>query len=231
MQINDKDLINYMKTLTITDISNIPILKGPQGPQGEIGPQGPQGEIGPQGPQGEVGPQGPQGEIGPVGPVGPAGGVNSINGLQGDVKLDFANPIIDQKKGEIITITDSSNSNVIDLNLYGNYKQDTETGEIKCIGDNVNVFNKDTEITNKHYIYNGTESNSSNTYLKQVIVPTSQKYAMSFKEKHGNPVVEFTFLDSNNTYIKAQSGSSNGDIIKIPERNSKNRYKSTDRRY
>ena len=115
--------------------------------------------------------------------------------------------------------------------MYGNYKQDTETGEIKCIGDNVNVFNKDTEITNKHYIYNGTESNSSNTYLKQVIVPTSQKYAMSFKEKHGNPVVEFTFLDSNNTYIKAQSGLSNGDIIKIPERNSKNRYKSTDRRH
>jgi len=45
----------------------IPVIEGPQGPQGEPGPAGPQGEPGPQGVPG------PQGEPGPTGPQGPAG--------------------------------------------------------------------------------------------------------------------------------------------------------------
>lgn len=224
MQISDKELINYMGTLTITDLSNIPILKGPKGDignPGPQGPQGPQGEIGPQGPQGpqgEIGPQGPQG------PVGPAGGVNSINGLQGDVKLDFAKPIIGQEEGESITLTDSSNSNVIDLKLYGNYKQETETEEIKYVGDNVNIFNKDTETTNKYYIANGQEFTSSNeTFLKQIITPTAQEYTMSYAEKHGDAFVNCTFFN-NDTFIETSSYSRNGASINVPERNNKNRY-------
>lgn len=103
--------------------------------------------------------------------------------------------------------------------MYGNYKQDTETGEIKCIGDNVNVFNKDTEITNKHYIYNGTESNSSNeTFLKQIIIPTAQEYRMSYAERYGDANVNCTFFN-NDTFIKTATYNSNGESIKIPERN------------
>jgi len=60
----------------------IPILQGPQGPQGEPGPQGPQGEPGPQGPQGEPGPEGPEGPPGPAGPQG-------LERVQEDSDFDF----------------------------------------------------------------------------------------------------------------------------------------------
>ena len=51
-------------------ITNIQLIPGPQGPQGETGPQGIQGEPGLQGLQGETGPQGPQGLQGPNGDPG-----------------------------------------------------------------------------------------------------------------------------------------------------------------
>ena len=69
-----------------TQIDNIELPPGPQGPQGEIGPQGPIGATGLQGPQGEtgatgpIGPQGDQGETGPQGPVG----VTGPQGTQGE---------------------------------------------------------------------------------------------------------------------------------------------------
>lgn len=67
----------------VVEVTPFSLLRGPRGPQGEIGPQGPQGEIGPQGPQGEIGPQGPQGDRGPQGPQGPQGIEGPIAGLLG----------------------------------------------------------------------------------------------------------------------------------------------------
>lgn len=75
-------------------------IKGPTGPQGDVGPTGPQGSqgaTGPTGAQGAVGPTGPtgatgspgsQGETGPTGPTGATGvqgptGPTGATGVQG----------------------------------------------------------------------------------------------------------------------------------------------------
>lgn len=71
-------------------------LKGPTGPQGEIGPTGPAGSTGERGLQGvagEMGPTGPTGIVGPqgsIGPTGPTGAVGLLGptgptGNQGDL--------------------------------------------------------------------------------------------------------------------------------------------------
>jgi hypothetical protein len=73
----------------LTNIQLTPGPQGPPGPQGAQGPPGPQGEAGPPGPKGETGPsgpagipglagpQGPTGDQGPTGPAGPQGPVGS----------------------------------------------------------------------------------------------------------------------------------------------------------
>ncbi len=55
------------------DWQDVPVVPGPQGPQGERGPAGPRGETGPEGPQGERGEQGETGPEGPRGEQGPQG--------------------------------------------------------------------------------------------------------------------------------------------------------------
>ena len=57
-------------TWQLKELSNRPLVQGPQGSQG------PQGGLGHQGPQG---PQGPQGVQGPAGPLGSAGGDNQTH--------------------------------------------------------------------------------------------------------------------------------------------------------
>ena len=83
-----------------TQIDNIQLTPGTQGPAGPVGPQGPEGPAGATGPQGSeglqgsIGPkgdqglagadgaQGPQGPVGPTGPQGPEGSVGAT-GPQG----------------------------------------------------------------------------------------------------------------------------------------------------
>ena len=59
-----------LSNLNPRTFTNVGRVRGPQGPQGEIGPQGATGEQGPQGAQGATGPQGPQGAQGVQGPQG-----------------------------------------------------------------------------------------------------------------------------------------------------------------
>jgi hypothetical protein len=59
-----------------TQLENIELTPGPQGPVGAQGPVGPQGVPGPQGAQGIPGPQGAVGPQGPMGPVGTGGTLN-----------------------------------------------------------------------------------------------------------------------------------------------------------
>ncbi len=61
------------------DWTNVGLIRGPKGEQGETGPKG---DIGPMGPRGI---QGPQGEVGPIGPTGKTGeqGVPGPQGPQG----------------------------------------------------------------------------------------------------------------------------------------------------
>lgn len=88
---NDETGAAKMKTDISTlqsDLTNIELTPGPQGPQGEIGPKGEQGEKGEKGDtgaQGETGPQGPKGDTGEQGPAGQDGakGDTGETGAQG----------------------------------------------------------------------------------------------------------------------------------------------------
>lgn len=46
------------------------IIRGPQGPKGDVGPKGPKGDVGPQGHRGDPGQKGDEGLLGPRGPKG-----------------------------------------------------------------------------------------------------------------------------------------------------------------
>ena len=59
-------------------------LNGDTGPTGPQGPSGPQGDLGPGGAQGDLGPTGPQGDAGPTGPQGEIG-EDGPTGPQGDL--------------------------------------------------------------------------------------------------------------------------------------------------
>ena len=69
----------YTGTVAWSNVTDAPVISGPQGTTGPSGPQGNQGPIGPSGPQGVAGmnstvagPTGPQGNQGPIGPNVPA---------------------------------------------------------------------------------------------------------------------------------------------------------------
>lgn len=69
--------------------TNVGVIKGPKGDQGETGPRGPQGDQGiqgPPGPKGDQGSQGIQGKQGPQGNQGPQGdqGPQGVPGPKGD---------------------------------------------------------------------------------------------------------------------------------------------------
>ena len=64
-----------------TNVDEIELTPGPEGPQGPKGEQGPAGDPGPEGPQG------PKGEQGPEGPRGPAG-ADGAKGAKGDPGAD-----------------------------------------------------------------------------------------------------------------------------------------------
>lgn len=52
------NVFEYTVHALASDIDELALtggIQGPQGPQGDVGPQGPQGDVGPQGPQGEPG--------------------------------------------------------------------------------------------------------------------------------------------------------------------------------
>jgi hypothetical protein len=76
-----------------TDLNNIELTPGPQGPKGDTGAQGPKGDTGPQGPKGDTGAQGPKGDTGATGPAGKDGsngkdGATGATGPQGPAGKD-----------------------------------------------------------------------------------------------------------------------------------------------
>ena len=101
----------------------------PKGETGETGPQGPQGEIGP---QGETGPQGEQGIQGPKGDTGytPVKGVDYFTPQEiEEIISPKANAIENSASGEIIQLTDSADSILKGLNIYGKTEQVHTTGK------------------------------------------------------------------------------------------------------
>ena len=87
-----------------TDLNNIELTPGPQGPKGDAGEQGPKGDTGAQGPKGDTGATGPKGKdgsngkdgaTGATGPQGPAGkdGAQGPAGADGKNGTDGKTPI------------------------------------------------------------------------------------------------------------------------------------------
>jgi len=100
-----------------TDLTDVEIpagAQGPPGPQGDPGPpgrtgaQGPQGEQGPVGPQGPAGPTGPQGLIGPRGSMGPMGppGISGINPMP--ITLNSGSTTEDVSGGNVFILNNTS---------------------------------------------------------------------------------------------------------------------------
>lgn len=78
-----------------TDLNNIELTPGPQGPKGDTGAQGPKGDTGATGPAGKDGSNGKDGATGATGPQGPAGkdGAQGPAGADGKNGTDGKTPI------------------------------------------------------------------------------------------------------------------------------------------
>ena len=151
---------------------------GPQGPKGEDGPPGPQG---PKGEDGDPGPQGPKGEDGDPGPQGPAGkdGQNATDEqvrtavdaymeehpIQGDTEDIIKLAIKNEASGAVpISITDSADMGVQDLEMQGWTEQKSTTG--------AQLFNVDS--------------------MKQVTVPSGERWGYEINIPAGSYTLSTT---------------------------------------
>lgn len=79
-----------------------------------------------------------------------------------------------------------------------------------------NVFDRSSEKTNTYIGEDGKEITSSdNTFIKQEIMPNSNKYVMFYKSKYGNPYVRLSYYNGN-TFISSQTSSVAGYAFTVP---------------
>ncbi len=123
-----------------TEIHNISLTPGPQGPAGPQGATGPQGPAGPQGATGPQGPAGPQGATGPQGPVGPSASAYCppLSALSSDpTKLAFSNLAGCDYHGANLQLMDFTGANLAGANLQGASLQGSNFNGANLVGANI----------------------------------------------------------------------------------------------
>lgn len=93
-----------------------------------------------------------------------------------------------------------------------NFPQDVE-----AVGDNINIFDNTVEIVTSTINDNGIEvpDAATNDYYKQIIIPDSKKYIMSYK-KNNQGYVRMAYYNGD-TFISRQYSNQNGFIFTVPD--------------
>lgn len=111
------------------------------------------------------------------------------------------------------------NSEVADFEYekYGAMPSPDYPSEVETVGSNVNEFDKSAEIVKKYIDASGNEVEIVNeSFYKQILIPKTNKYIMSFKEKVGSGYVRFSYYNGD-TFISREIGNTNNYIFTVPE--------------
>lgn len=124
--------------------------------------------------------------------------------------------------GEEISLQDSAEMELVDFNLQGNsYQQNEPTlenqSEVQAVGDNINIFDDTVEKVTSIINDSGNEvaDTGTNDFYKQIIIPDSKKYIMSY-EKNNQGFVRMAYYNGD-TFISRQYSNQNGFIFTVPD--------------
>lgn len=143
----------------------------------------------------------------------------------------YQNSIRGQASGEYIHVEDSSNCRA-KIGIGGNSKQETSPSpdypaEIKTVGSNVNLFNKET-VTKGKYMMNGTIGTNSNyVYSDYIEIGANQDFIWNTSD--GTIGTFISYYNSSKTYISGTSSVNN--ISKTTPENCKYIIVSFDMRF
>lgn len=100
---------------------------------------------------------------------------------------------------------------------YGAMPSPNYPSNVETVGNNVNEFDNSAEIVKKYIDASGNEVEIVNeSFYKQILIPKTNKYIMSFKEKVGSGYVRFSYYNGD-TFISREIGNTNNYIFTVPE--------------
>lgn len=101
---------------------------------------------------------------------------------------------------------------------YGASPSPDFSGEIRSVGDDVNLFDKNGEVTNLYITDSGSEAvgAGSDQFIKQVFNSKNSNYIMSFDKNINNAYVRFTYYEGD-TFISREISGANGHVFNVPK--------------
>lgn len=107
--------------------------------------------------------------------------------------------------------------NIAEWQEYGVMPSLNYPSEVEAVGDNINIFDNTVETVTSTINDNGIEvpDAATNDYYKQIIIPDSKKYIMSYK-KNNQSFVRMAYYNGD-TFISRQYSNQNGFIFTVPD--------------
>ena len=104
-----------------------------------------------------------------------------------------------------------------DYEQYGVSPSLDYPSEVEAVGDNINIFDDTVEKVTSIINDSGNEvaDTGTNDFYKQIIIPDSKKYIMSY-EKNNQGFVRMTYYNGD-TFISRQYSNQNGFIFTVPD--------------
>ena len=110
------------------------------------------------------------------------------------------------------------NSKQTDWQPYGAMPSPDYPSDIRNLGDNINLFDKNTIIKTGKYHMNGTEQTNSKYFYNKVRVKGINKLSYNgCKNSSGSNVVIFDFYDNNDTFISCAWYKTTSDTVSVPD--------------
>lgn len=105
-----------------------------------------------------------------------------------------------------------------DYEEYGVSPSPEFEAKVHCLGDDVNLFDKNGEVTNLYITDSGSEAvgAGSDQFIKQVFNSKDSNYIMSFDKNINNAYVRFTYYEGD-TFISREISGANGYIFNVPK--------------
>ena len=101
---------------------------------------------------------------------------------------------------------------------YGAMPSLNYPSEVEAVGDNINIFDDTAEKVTSTINDSGNEvaDTGTNDFYKQMIIPTTDNYIMSFKSNNGNAYVRFAYYNDD-TFLSREISNANNHIFTVPK--------------